>query len=106
MSERLVDFRFLADAIDVFAALDPDMWTHTAPHLTCTEVEALAAVFEAIGLNEHARYMLAVHRDSDAPGDMHHPDFVGHPANPADYLPPAPVTPVAEKYHKDFPPLR
>lgn len=51
---------------DEYAALD------LGPKMTCAEVEALAALFEAIGQSELASALIEGHAEEDDEGDMHY----------------------------------
>ncbi|MGW6624236.1 hypothetical protein ACWF99_23730 [Nocardia sp. NPDC055002] len=67
MTEVLVTaVKHLASCFDGMVA------DHTAESFSCSEVEALADVFRAIGNNALAEEWIGSHADGDDCGDMHH----------------------------------
>lgn len=56
-------------AVDGLAALDPTCWYDTATQFTCTEADALADLFRAMGEPEFADRFIAEHARGDEEGD-------------------------------------
>ena len=52
-------------------AMSTQAWADIAPHLTCAEAEAAAAMLEAAGWNRNAEVLLATHAATDEEGDAH-----------------------------------
>jgi len=55
---------------ELFARLDLEMWDDTS--FTCDEADALAALLDSVGANNHAEALREAHATGDWPGDRHH----------------------------------
>lgn len=69
--QRPVDVS-LASAIADVEAVDSHCWLENGCHFSCTEADALIALFTALGLNDVAANLLEGHADSDDEDDAHY----------------------------------
>lgn len=54
------------------AALSVEVWAEMGEHFTCEESDALVALFDALGLEDHARSLEQYHAQGDHEGDDHY----------------------------------
>ncbi|MGR7000815.1 hypothetical protein ACU686_26645 [Yinghuangia aomiensis] len=69
MDQALRKDAFL-DFIEVFS--DSCLAADVGPRFTCTEIDALASAFDALGHPDIAARWIAGHADEDEEGDDHH----------------------------------